>query len=130
MPPWNQVTSKGGDGVPQQSFLYMVYPPAPNPKLVGDHVVVFNGAFGSQTLDKWDPTPFGDYAQHNDCTFDHSSSTDSQCNYVRVHDDLARNGYSENQVQAIFIKSSTSYPRCDLKGMHCVPGDPTFLPDA
>ena len=92
--------------------------------------MVLNGAFGAQTLDRWDPTAFGYYAQHNDCTFDHSSSLNPECNYIRVRDDLSRNGYSEKQVQAIFLKSSTAFPQCDLKLQHCVQSSPASIPDA
>src|ERR1700693_3095654 len=74
VPAWNQVQ---GDSVVQQSFLYQVY--QPTPQLVGDHVVVFNGAFGAQTLDRWDPTAFGYYAHNNDCDFDHSHSLHPAC---------------------------------------------------
>lgn len=41
--------------------------------------------------------------------------------------DLANNGYSEAQVQAIFFKASTSFPQCDLKGLYCAAG---AMPDA
>lgn len=58
VPAWNQVT---GDGVTQQSLIYQIYNPAT--PLVGPHVVVFNGAYGGQTLSKWDPTPIGYYAR-------------------------------------------------------------------
>ena len=110
----------------QQSFLYQVY--HPTPQLVGGHVVVWDGAFGQQTLDRWDPTSIGHYAQHNDCTFDQYSSVDPECNYVRVHDDLVRNGYSEAQVQAVFLKAADAFPQCDLGGQHCNQG--TTEPDA
>ena len=42
---------------------------------------------------------------------------------------LAANGFSENQVQAIFFKSANGYPRCDIAKLHCV--DPNNdVPDA
>lgn len=125
---WNQVLSNGGDGVTQQSLLYQIYHPTPH--LVGDHVVVFNGAYGAQTLDKWDPTLDGYYANTNDCTFpQNSDTTDPECNYNRVKSLLQTNGYAENQVQAIFIKSSDSYPQCDLKRLYCGTGL-SVIPDA
>ncbi|MBZ5704403.1 MAG: hypothetical protein LAN63_03560 [Acidobacteriia bacterium] len=127
---WNQVKggdqNVGGDGVTQQSFLYQIY--GGQTRLVGPDVVVFNGALGAQTLDKWDPTPYGYYAQHNDCQS--GQSHDPECNYNRVMTDLQANGYSEAQVQAIFVKSADPYPQCDLKRLYCPPGDPTFEPDA
>jgi hypothetical protein len=114
------VTAGGSDGVTQQSFLYQVYPDN-NPAhwLVGSHIVVWDGAFGQQTLDRWDPTSNGWYWNHNDCTFDQYSSVNPECNYIRVHDDLAKNGYTEKQVQAVFLKSSNGFPQCDLSGQHC-----------
>jgi hypothetical protein len=119
------VTHGGSDGVTQQSFLYQVYHD-PNNILVGPHVVVFNSAFGGQTLDKWDPTADGYYAHSNDCQWG-DESMNAECNYTRVQHDLTRNGYSEAQVQAIFLKSSDSFPQCDLKRLYCAPG---ALPDA
>lgn len=61
--PAYNVASRNGvsDGYDQLSFLRQVYPPT-GPSLVGSSVVVFDGALGSQTLDKWDPTPIGFYA--------------------------------------------------------------------
>jgi len=47
------------DGYDQLSFLRLVYPPPPGSSLVGGSVVVFDGALGQQSLDKWDPTPIG-----------------------------------------------------------------------
>ena len=121
--PWNQVTNHGGDGVIQQSFLYQVYNPTPH--LVGDHVVVFNSALGGQTLNRWDPTPAGYYASH-DCPYGPDASN-PECNYTRAQHDLEYNGYSDAQVQAIFLKSSDSFPQCDLKGLYCAQG---AIPDA
>ena len=40
---------------------------------------------------------------------------DPECNYKRVRQDLLANGYNENQVQAILIDTSDSFPNCDLK---------------
>jgi hypothetical protein len=125
-PPWNQVINHGGDQITQLSFLYQVYPPAPMPRLVGNHVVVFNGAAGQQTLDHWDPTSFGFFAHRNDCDYG-SGGNNPECNYDRVHDALTLNGYDEPQVQAIFLKSSNSMPQCDLKGLYCAPN---AIPDA
>ncbi|MBZ5600215.1 MAG: hypothetical protein LAN83_18065 [Acidobacteriia bacterium] len=93
-------------------------------------MVVFNGALGGATLDKWDPTPQGYYATHNECPdVGGTLSNPQECNYIRVHTDLVYNGFSDHQVQAVFIKSSTSYPQCDLKRQHCTT-IPPFDPDA
>jgi len=118
--PWNQVTNHGSDGVTQQSFIYQVYHD-PNNILVGSHVAVFNGAISSQFLAKWDPTAAGWYTSH-DCPFDNNNNYHPECNYYRVATDLAANGYSEKQVQAIFLKSSDNFPKCDLKGNYCETG--------
>ena len=48
----------------------------PTPPLVGPHVVVFNGALGGQTLDRWDPTPAGYYWNNNNCDYDPFQSLD------------------------------------------------------
>ena len=124
VPAWNQLA---GDPTIQQSLLYLIY--SPSTPLVGPHVVVFNGALGGQTLSKWDPTSIGYYAQSGaNCPWDHQSSLDSECNYVRVKNDLTRNfytqtdHYTEAQVQAVFIKTADSFPQCDLKKLYCSPG--------
>lgn len=109
----------------QESFLYQVYHDESN-LLVGQHVVIFDGALGQQTLDRWDPTPFGHYANTNDCQWG-GDATNAECNYDRVRHDLIYNGFSEKQVQAVFLKSSTSFPQCDLKGLYCAAG---AMPDA
>jgi hypothetical protein len=119
---WNDA----GDGVTQYSFLYQLYHDPSNP-VVGSHVVVFNGALGQQTLDKWDPTSNGWYWNHNTCDWDYNNNYNPECNYYRVMYDLQNNGYSEKQVQAIFLKSSDNFPQCDLKGSYCAQG---FIPDA
>jgi hypothetical protein len=77
---WNQVRRgsngmMGGDNVTQQSFLYQIY--NPSPPLVGPHVVVFNGALGNQTLDRWDPYD-GHYTHFNDCGSDVGDSNDTE----------------------------------------------------
>ena len=101
--PWNQVTYNGGDGISQQSFMYQVY--NPSTPLVGTDVVIFDGAMGQQTLDHWDPTSIGYFAQSgNYCNFGHQGSVNPECNYDRVFDDLYRNGLSEAQVQAICMQ--------------------------
>jgi hypothetical protein len=109
--PWNDA----GDGVTQQSFLYQVYHPATS--LVGTHVFVFDGALGNQLLSKWDPNGF---YSGNDCKFDHVPITDPECNYDRIKLALIANGFSEKQVQAVFVKTSNAYPKCDLSGLHCL----------
>ncbi len=91
VPAWNQVL---GDPTVQQSLIYQIY--NPSTPLVGPHVVVFNGALGGQTLSKWDSTSIGYYAQIGaNCQWDHQSSADSECNYVRVKNDLERNFYTK-----------------------------------
>lgn len=115
------------DGYDQLSFLRQVYPPT-GPSLVGPSVVVFDGALGAQTLDKWDPTSIGYYANpNNDCTYDRFHQTDPECNYYRVADDLSLNGFTEAQVQAIFIKSGDNFPSCDLQHNFC---PQSSVPDA
>jgi hypothetical protein len=42
-----------------------------------------------------------------------------ECNYIRVQNDLATNGFSEKQVQAILFKSATELPQCDLSLQNC-----------
>lgn len=123
VPAWNQVD---GDTITQQSLLYQIY--SPSTPLVGPHVVVFDGAYGGQTLSKWDPTQIGYFAQTPNCGWDHRSSYDSECNYERVKSDLERNGYTEAQVQAVFIKTADNFPQCDLKGLYCADG--STEPDA
>jgi hypothetical protein len=110
--PYNRINGEAD----QHSFLYQIY--HPTPYLVGGHVYVFDGALGGQTLPTWDPAGF--YTDPNNlCTFLPGSPYDPECNYDRVNQDLVHNGFSEKQVQAIFIKTSTSRPQCDLSGLHC-----------
>ncbi len=135
MIPWNHVYTHGDDGIDQLSFLRQVYPDlTPTHWLVGPHLVVFNGALGQATLEKWDPTPIGYYAHHNDCHYNSTTTSQEECNFLRVRSQLSANGYSEKQVQAVFIKSSNSYPQCDLKGQYCAtppPSEPPIpIPDA
>lgn len=120
--PWNQVMHNGTDGITQQSFLYQVYHPTPH--LVGASIVIFDGALGAQSLDKWDPN--GYYVMNN-CPF--GSTVDPECNYDRVKHDLQLNRYTEKQVQAVFLKSSDSFPQCDLHTTYC-PGSPESAADA
>jgi hypothetical protein len=119
---WNQVD---GDPVIQRSFLYQVYPDNdPDHWLVDRHVVVFNGALGGRVLDKWDPTEIGWWWDPtHDCEDDPYTNEDPECEYYRVKTDLHTNGFSEAQVQAVFIKNSDSFPQCDLKGLYCAPGN-------
>jgi hypothetical protein len=102
-----------------QSFLYQVYQPIP--QLVDSHVIVFDGALGQQSLERWDPTAIGYYTS-NDCKFPGLPQHDPECNYDRVAQDLNNNGFAEAQVQAILIKGAVNFPRCDLSGLHCVSG--------
>jgi hypothetical protein len=116
------------DGYDQMSFLRQVYPPPPAPSLVGPDVVVFDGALGAQTLDKWDTTPIGYYANPmNECPYTRVHPTDPECNFYRVADDLHTNGFTEAQVQAVFVKSGDSFPTCDLQHNFCPSGT---VPDA
>jgi hypothetical protein len=114
------------DPVTQLSFLYQIYSPI-NP-LVGSHVIVWDGALGQQTLDHWDPA--GYFSSHP-CTFQGGTEHDPECNYDRVRFDLKANGFSELQVQAVFLKVADSMPQCDLKGLYsksiCTP---SILKDA
>lgn len=113
LPPWEIVPGEAADS--QKSLLYQVYSQTP---LVGPHVVLFNGALGQQSLSKWDITSNG-YYWSTPCNLTHMGGIDPECNYHRVLEDLTRNGYSEAQVQAVFFKSSTSFPQCDLKHLYC-----------
>lgn len=115
----NGNSNVGDDGITQQSLLYQVY--NANPLFVGPHIVIFNGAMGAQSLDKWDPTPNGWYANNNDCTTDGANGIDPECNYIRVRNQLVVNGFSEAQVQAVFMKSATSYPQCDMRLLYNCP---------
>ena len=135
VPPWEFVTGEDMF-TSQQSLLEQVYSPLylqpPMAPLVGPHVVLFNGALGKQTLNKWDPTDMGFYS-HNNCDLTHQGGTDPECNYHRILEDLTRNGYTEAQVQAVFLKSADSFPQCDLKhnengNIYCA--TPTTVPDA
>ncbi len=126
VPPYNVAFRNGvSDGYDQMSFIRQVYPPVGS-SLVGPSVVVFDGALGAQTLDKWDPTSIG-YYWSNDCDYDRFTSNDPECNYYRVADDLHTNGFTEAQVQAVFVKSGDSFPTCDLQHNFCPSGT---LPDA
>jgi hypothetical protein len=121
---WNQPDSQ----IPY-SLLYRVY----HDNAVGQSgkVVFFDGAFGRQSLDKWDPTPVGYYSDpSHPCKH---LGTVPECDYLEVASSLQANGFSEQQVQAIFLKSSTSFPQCDLLGFltnaqqgHCS----SFIPPA
>ena len=118
---WNTAVRDGvSDGYNQMSLLRQVYPDHTNPNtwLVNANVVVFDGALGGQTLEKWDPTSAGYYST-NECTYNRFTSDDPECNYTRVADGLRLNGYSEAQVQAVFIKSGDSFPTCDLQQLFC-----------
>jgi hypothetical protein len=122
---WNDAD----DGITQHSFLYEIYHPMTTTP-VGPHVVVFNGALGQQTLDRWDPIPAGYYWTNNNCDYDPFQSLDPECNYYRVKADLQTNGYSEKQVQAVFLKASNPFPQCDLKGAYCAENLPLPKEDA
>jgi hypothetical protein len=97
---------------------------------VGPHVYIFDGATGSQTLDKWDPNGYYAVPTHLCKLTNPGGVYDPECNYTYVQTLLAANGFSENQVQAIFIKTSNSYPQCDLSLQHCGPGQSVPTPDA
>src|SRR6266702_8830886 len=62
------------------------------------------------------------------CQYDHQSSLNPECNYVRVKNDLERNfytqtdHYTEAQVQAVFMKTADNFPQCDLKKAYCSSG--------
>ncbi|HZQ70875.1 MAG TPA: hypothetical protein VFA68_20275 [Terriglobales bacterium] len=76
-------------------------------------MVVFDGAFGAQTLGTWDPNGYYKDPQHPCIYF---PLYDPECNYDHVQTELSANGYSEKQVQVVFLKSSDGNPQCDLKG--------------
>ncbi|HZQ70411.1 MAG TPA: hypothetical protein VFA68_17925 [Terriglobales bacterium] len=81
-----------------------------NPK-----VVVWDGAYGNQTFAKWDPYLVPVPA----CDF---GPTNPWCNYDRVRSDLTAKGFSENQVQAIWLKDANSVPHCSLNRVYCAQG--------
>jgi hypothetical protein len=125
---WNKAVRDGAwDEIYQLSFLEQIYPDNnPGNWLVGPDVVVFDGAFGGQTMDAWDPTSSG-YYWTNSCPWDAFTDNNPECNYYRVADDLRNNDFTEAQVQAIFFKSATGFPECDLQHAFCPAGT---LPDA
>lgn len=101
--PWNQPP----DGIPEQSLLRQVYP-KPGVQNVGQHVVLFNGALGDQTLATWDPAGF---YTNNPCPFQGVPQSDPECNYDRIALALQTNGFAPNQVQAVFLKSAEEFPQ-------------------
>ena len=124
---WNQVT---GDPMTQYSVLYQVY--SPSTYLVGPSVVVWNGAMEGETLPQWDPTSNGYYYGNTKCP---TGTDDPVCEYDRVEQSLKNatgngntGGYTEAQVQAIFIKAADKFPQCDLNHRYC--NAPITLPDA
>ena len=68
------------DGYDQMSLLRQVYPDnTPADWLVGPSVVVFDGALGGQTLEKWDPTSIGYYANPiNICSYNPFTNYDPE----------------------------------------------------
>jgi hypothetical protein len=100
----------GGDNVVQMSLIYQIY--NPSTPLVGPHVAVFDGAYGQQTLERWDP--YYGFFDNGGCQWAGMDTDDSECNYERVKTDLTSNNYSEAQVQAIFLKNANPYPECDI----------------
>lgn len=110
--PYNRPDSETPD-----SFLYRVY--ALGALQQDSHVYFFDGAFGSQGIDRWDPTPVGYYGQDGvKCPFSpfQQLAPNPECNYDRVKQDLEANGFSEKQVQAILMKPAIGYPQCDILG--------------
>jgi hypothetical protein len=112
--PWN-TAPEDNPLIPQQSLLWQAYSPDNGfgGSRVGQHVYLFNGAKGKQPLANWDPV-----SPDNGCK-DQNGNPLPECNYIRVHNDLINNGFSDNQVQVIFLYDSTNYPQCDLSGHHC-----------
>jgi hypothetical protein len=51
---------------------------------------------------------------------------DPECNYCRVEGDLRTNGFTEAQVQAVFIKSGDNFPSCDLEHLSPAPVHPGY----
>ena len=101
------------------------------PRKVGSHVVIFDGAKGQRTLNHWDPTSIGYWVGRTDCDDDPYRGVDPECDYYRVASLLQRSGFSENQVQAIFLRSADAYPQCDLNGNFCNSNlTPAPIPDA
>jgi hypothetical protein len=132
---WNEANQWYSNPPDQLSFLYQLY--GPSPVSHNSHLVVWDGAQGSQTLSTWDPTVSGYYATNN-C----GGGPDPECNYKRIRRDLINAkgpdntlpGYSELQVQAILIDTSDSFPLCSLT-QPCSDStgnaiDPSATPDA
>ncbi|HZQ69849.1 MAG TPA: hypothetical protein VFA68_15100 [Terriglobales bacterium] len=117
---WNRVLN---DPIAQESLLYQAYGPQHFLPL-NSQVYIFDGARGGETLDRWDPNG---YYRNVTCPVNNVFG-DGECNYKRVQGLLTPNGFTEKQVQAIFIKVSTEHPQCDLSGLHCLAGVNT--PDA
>jgi len=116
--PWN-TAPEDPVNVPQKSLLWQIYSPDNGGPLVGPRVYVFSGAKGKQVLAKWDPSP----SNPDRCM------PNAECNYNRVAGLLSTNGFSEQQVQVIFVYAADNYPQCDLSGVHC--NDPLHqTPDA
>jgi hypothetical protein len=116
--PWN-TAPEDPPNIPQKSLLWQAYSPDNGGPLVGPLVYLFNGSAGQQVLARWDPFP----SNPNRC------SPNPECNYNAVAGLLSANGFSENQVQVIFVYAADNYPQCDLGGQHCT--DPmNQIPDA
>jgi hypothetical protein len=96
---------------------------SPSTPLVGPHVYLFNGAIGHAPFSDWDPV-----SPNNRCPLK-NGNPNPECNYLRVSNNLTTNGFSNNQVQVIFLYDSTNYPTCDLGGRHCNDPD-NDTPDA
>jgi len=111
--PWNTAS----DFVNQQSFLFQVYEPATS--LAGQHVALFDGAKGMRTLEYWDPTTNGYWANQSGCDDDPFMGVDPECEYYRVAALLTSHHYSEKQVQVVYLRSADAMPQCDLKGTYC-----------
>ena len=116
-------TSAGYVGSYNQSdsFMGQGYGAAINPR-----VALFDGAKGQQTFDKWDPA--GYYGQPGvTCPFtDPPDQVDPYCNLDRVKGLLGTNGFSENQVQAVWIDDANASPACSLGPTN---GASQFCPD-
>ncbi len=105
--PWNQPVMPDNDQ--ENSLLRLAYPNAGTSNLASS-VVLFNGALGNQLLAHWDPTSIGFYA-NNICTLIPGTvGLNPECNYGRVNGLLTANGYTANQVQAVFLKSADAFP--------------------
>ncbi len=60
----------------------------------------------------------------------YGSDFNPECDYDRVESWLQTNGFSDLQVQAVFMKISNANPQCDMKVLYCAAGSSESNSDA